>query len=329
MKNLAKSFTLTVLLLTALLLASCASGTVPAPTEAPAPTPSASGALVPTATQAATPAPTSSPEPTSLPTQTAPSQCTSIILATTTSTENSGLLSFILPDFEQKTGIKVKVVAVGTGQALKLGEDGNADVLLVHAPALEEAFMAAGYGVDRQPVMYNDFIIVGPADDPAGIRGAGSAPEAFRRIAESQAVFVSRGDESGTHVKEKDIWKAAGITPAGDWYRSIGQGMGPTLTTAAEMRAYTLSDRATFLAMKAKGLALETLVEGDANLLNPYSVIAVNPQRYPQICYAGAQAFIQWITSLPTQELIASFGRDQFGQSIFFPDSLAWRQAHR
>lgn len=298
MKNLVQHFAMTVLLLMALLLASCAS------------------------------APSSTPAPTETPAQTASSPCTSLVLATTTSTENSGLLAFILPHFEQKTGIKVEVVAVGTGQALKLGEDGNADVLLVHAPALEEAFMAAGYGVDRQPVMYNDFVIVGPASDPAGIRGLTAAPEAFRRIAEAGAVFVSRGDESGTHVKEKDIWKAAGVTPEGDWYRSIGQGMGQTLTTAAEMQAYTLSDRATFLTMKAKGLALEILLEGDANLLNPYSVIAVNPQRYPQICYSGAEAFIQWITSLPAQELIASFGQEIYGQPIFFPDSTAWRQAH-
>lgn len=254
--------------------------------------------------------------------------CTSIILATTTSTENSGLLDYLLPFFQRQTGISVKVVAVGTGQALRLGEDGNADVLLVHAPALEEAFMAAGYGVDRQPVMYNDFVIVGPASDPAGIRGLRTAVEAFQRIAQAQAVFVSRGDESGTHVKEKEIWQAADITPAGEWYRSVGQGMGPTLTTAAEMGAYTLSDRATFLTMKAKGLALEMLVEGDENLLNPYSVIAVNPQRYPQLCYAGAKAFVEWITSLPAQERIASFGQEIYGQSIFFPDSTAWRQAH-
>lgn len=257
------------------------------------------------------------------------SACSSIILATTTSTENSGLLDYLLPQFQRQTGIQVKVVAVGTGQALKLGEDGNADVLLVHAPALEEAFMAAGYGVDRQSVMYNDFVIVGPVDDPAGIRDAGTAPEAFRRIAESQAAFVSRGDESGTHIKEKEIWQAAGIAPAGQWYRSIGQGMGQALTTAAEMRAYTLADRATFLIMKAKDLALEILLEGDRDLLNPYSVIAINPQRYPQICYAGAKAFIEWITSLPAQELIASFGRDVYGQPIFFPDSAAWRQAHQ
>ncbi len=254
--------------------------------------------------------------------------CSSIILATTTSTENSGLLDYLLPYFERETGIAVKVVAVGTGQALKLGEDGNADVLLVHAPALEDAFVAAGYGVDRQPVMSNDFVIVGPADDPAGVRGLGSAPEAFLRIAGSQAAFVSRGDESGTHVKEKEIWQAAGIAPAGQWYRSIGQGMGQTLTTAAEMRAYTLSDRATFLTMQAKGLALEIMLEGDQCLRNPYSVIAVNPQRYPQICYGGAKAFSEWITSLPAQELIASFGKEEFGQPIFFPDSTAWRQAH-
>lgn len=257
------------------------------------------------------------------------SSCSSIILATTTSTENSGLLDYLLPRFQRQTGIQVKVVAVGTGQALKLGEDGNADVLLVHAPALEEAFMAAGYGVDRQPVMYNDFVIVGPVDDPAGVRDAGTAPGAFRRIAESQAAFVSRGDESGTHVKEKEIWQAAGTAPAGQWYRSIGQGMGQALTTAAELKAYTLSDRATFLTMKAKGLALEILLEGDRDLLNPYSVIAVNPQRYPQICYAGAKAFIEWITSLPAQELIASFGQDIYGQPVFFPDSTAWRQVHQ
>ena len=187
-----------------------------------------------------------------------------LILATTTSTQDSGLLDVILPDFESQYNAQVDVIAVGTGQALKLGEDGNADVLLVHARAREDAFMEAGHGVRREDVMYNDFIIVGPAADPVGIRGMTNATEAFKKIAGAATIFISRGDESGTHTKEKSIWQAAGIEPAGDWYLSVGQGMGDVLTMAEEQQAYTLSDRATYLALTLEGLDLDILVEGDA-----------------------------------------------------------------
>lgn len=250
-----------------------------------------------------------------------------LILATTTSTENSGLLSNILPAFEAKYGVTVQVVAVGTGQALKLGEDGNADVVLVHARAREDAFVEASFGVDRKDVMYNDFVICGPASDPAGVKGMTDAAAALTKVAEAEAPFVSRGDDSGTHTKEKEIWTAAGIEPAGSWYISAGQGMGAVLTMANEQLAYTLSDRATYLAMTKEGLGLEILVEGDPILFNPYGVIAVNPARYPDISYDLATRFINWLTSVETQELIGSFGIEEFGQPLFVPDSEEWRAA--
>ncbi len=251
-----------------------------------------------------------------------------LILATTTSTENSGLLDYILPDFEQQFNIDVQVVAVGTGQALALGEEGNADVLLVHARSREDQFMAEGHGVRREDVMYNDFVIVGPADDPAGIRGMSIAAEAFRAIAQAQAAFVSRGDDSGTHVKERAIWQEAGIEPQGDWYLSAGQGMGAVLTLADEQQAYTLSDRATYLARTLEGIDLEILVEGDPLLFNPYGVIAVNPDKGPQIQADMADTFIDWLVSLPTQAKIAAFGVAEFGQPLFTPSSDAWQAAH-
>ena len=251
-----------------------------------------------------------------------------LILATTTSTENSGLLAYILADFEQEYQVMVDVVAVGTGQALKLGEDGNADVLLVHARAREDAFMDAGHGVRREDVMYNDFVIVGPADDPDGIRGGNDAAEALTKIAEAQATFVSRGDDSGTHTKEKAIWKTAGIEPAGEWYISAGQGMGAVLTMADELQACTISDRATYLARTLEGLALEILVEGDPVLFNPYGVIAVNPDKGEHIQADLANQFIDWLISIPTQEKIAQFGTDKFGVPLFTPDSAPWREAH-
>jgi len=250
-----------------------------------------------------------------------------LILATTTSTDNSGLLAFILPIFEEESGVKVDVIAVGTGQALKLGEDGNADVLLVHARAKEDAFMAAGHGVRREDVMYNDFVIVGPASDPAGIKGLKNAAEAFARIAQAQALFVSRGDDSGTHTKEKGIWAEAGLEPSGDWYISAGQGMGAVLTMADEQEAYTLSDRATYLARTLEGIDLEILVEGDPILFNPYGVIAVNPAKNPEIKADLADKFIDWLTSVPSQETIGQFGVAEFGTPIFTPDSEAWRAA--
>lgn len=249
-----------------------------------------------------------------------------LILATTTSTQDSGLLDFILPDFEREFNTEVDVIAVGTGQALQLGKDGNADVLLVHARAQEDAFMQAGDGARREDVMYNDFVIVGPAADPAGIRGNPSAATAFQLIAASSSDFVSRGDKSGTHTKELAIWEAAQTSPEGTWYISAGQGMGEVLTMAAEQQAYTLSDRATYLARTLNDLDLEVLVEKDQSLLNPYGVIAVNPEKGPQINADLASKFIDWITSVPVQEKIEQFGVEEFGQSLFVPDSTAWRE---
>lgn len=248
-----------------------------------------------------------------------------LLLATTTSTADSGLLDYLLPGFEQEYGVSVEVVAVGTGQALQLGEDGNADVLLVHARAQEDAFMEAGHGVRREDVMYNDFVILGPPDDPAGIQGGSDAAAAFQQIAEAEAGFVSRGDDSGTHAKEKAVWKAAGIEPSGDWYNAAGQGMGAVLTLANEQQAYTLSDRATYLARTLEGTDLVILVENDPVLFNPYGVIAVNPEKNPEIQGDLADQFIEWIVSVPVQEKIEQFGVEEFGQSLFTPDSEAWR----
>ncbi|MHB0859306.1 MAG: ABC transporter substrate-binding protein [Anaerolineae bacterium] len=250
-----------------------------------------------------------------------------LVLATTTSTEDSGLLSYLLPEYEAQSGTTVDVIAVGTGQAIALGEDGNADVLLVHARAREDAFMEAGHGVRREDVMYNDFVIVGSEDDPAGIGGMEVA-EALQRIAEAETTFVSRGDDSGTHTKELSVWATASIEPAGDWYVSAGQGMGAVLMMADEERAYTLSDRATYLALTKEGLDLVILVEGDESLLNPYGIIAVNPDKSAAIRGDAANRFIDWLVSLPAQEMIAQFGVEEFGQSLFVPDSAAWRAAH-
>lgn len=281
--------------------------------------------------------PTSAPDPTALPLTAEPAAPTearepaepdTLILATTTSTENSGLLSAILPDFEEEYGVRVDVVAVGTGQALKLGEDGNADVLMVHARAREDAFMDAGHGVRREDLMYNDFVIVGPPGDPAGLRGGTDAAAAFEKLAQMEAPFVSRGDDSGTHTKEKAIWEAAGVEPTGDWHVSAGQGMGAVLTMAEEQQAYTLSDRATYLARTLEGIDLEILVEGDPVLFNPYGVIAINPDKGDHIKHDLANIFIDWLISLPTQEMIGAFGVDQFGAPLFTPDSALWREAH-
>jgi tungstate transport system substrate-binding protein len=249
-----------------------------------------------------------------------------LILATTTSTQDSGLLDYILPDFEQKYNVKVDVVAVGTGQALQLGASGDADVELVHARSQEDAFVAAGDGTARYDVMHNDFVIVGPSNDPAGIKGITSATDAFKKIADAKATFVSRGDNSGTNTKEIAIWKAASITPEGDWYISAGQGMGEVLSMSDEMGAYTLSDRATYAARQAQGLKLVILVEGDPILFNPYGVIPVNPAKHPNVNSKMGQAFADWITSLDTQTLIASYKIND--QQMFTPDSEAWRTAH-
>ena len=263
---------------------------------------------------AVTSAPTQAPRPAAL------------ILATTTSTQDSGLLDYLLPDFEQEFNVNVKAIAVGSGQALQMGKDGNADVLLVHSPAAEKEFMDQKHGVRREDVMYNDFVIVGPESDPAQISGMTSAAEAFKAIAASGAPFISRGDDSGTHVKEKGIWKAAGIEPQGEWYVSAGQGMGAVLTMADEKQGYTLSDRATYLATTQQGLKLKILVEGDVPLLNPYGVIAVNPDKNSKIQAELANQFINWIISPPVQEKIASFKKEEFGMSLFYPDSKPWKE---
>ncbi|HEX4599353.1 MAG TPA: substrate-binding domain-containing protein [Burkholderiaceae bacterium] len=240
-------------------------------------------------------------------------------LATTTSTENSGLLKVILPKFEAKSHLTVRVIAVGTGKALKLGEDGDADVLLVHAPAAELAFMAAGHGVNRRKVMHNDFVVVGPASDPAGVRGGTDVIAAFRRIAEKKAKFISRGDDSGTDKMEKGYWPLADVSPSGQsWYVSAGQGMGEVLTMAAELQAYTLTDRSTFAAYRARS-GLQIDVQGDARMFNPYHVMAVNPAKYPDINFRGAATFSDWITSPEGQQAIADFQIE--GKQVFFPDA--------
>jgi tungstate transport system substrate-binding protein len=323
---------LTLLLALLGMLAGCAQATL---TAEPAPAAAAAAATAtsvpPTATPVpptpvpatATPAPAATPEGPSAKTAAADE----LVLATTTSTENSGLLAAILPDFEQRFNVKVSVIAVGTGQSLKLGENGDADVVLVHARALEDAFMAAGHGARREDVMYNDFVILGPEEDPAGIAGLTSAAEAFGLIASTESAFVSRGDNSGTHVKENEVWAAADTTPAGDWYISAGQGMGGVLTMANELQGYTLSDRATYLARTLEGTELVILVEGDPVLFNPYGVIAVNPDKGAHIKVELGNQFIDWLISVPTQELIADFGVAEFGQSLFIPDSQPWRES--
>lgn len=244
-----------------------------------------------------------------------------IILATTTSTQDSGLLDVLLPIFEKKTGYFVKTIAVGSGQAMAMGSKGEADVLLVHSPAAEKKFMAEGNGVNRRLVMHNDFIIVGPASDPAKIKKMKKASEAFKKIAASGSLFISRGDNSGTHAKEKDIWKAAGLKYEGQkWYQQTGLGMGQTLSVAAEKKAYTLADRGTYLALK-KNLGLDILVEGDSILLNIYHVIEVNPKKWPKVNFAGAKAFADFMVSRQTQAIIKTFGVNKFGSPLFFPDA--------
>lgn len=243
-----------------------------------------------------------------------------IILATTTSTQDSGLLDVLVPIFEKENGFKVKTISVGSGQAMKMGEKGEADVLLVHSPEAEKKFMADGFGVTRRLVMHNDFIILGPASDPAKIKGAKTA-EAMKRIAQTNSLFVSRGDNSGTHAKEKGLWKAAAINPEGQkWYQQTGLGMGQTLNVAAEKKGYVLADRATYLSLK-KGLGLEILVEGDGKLLNIYHVIELNPAKSPKINITGGKAFADFMVAKKTQEIIGRFGVDTFGAPLFFPDA--------
>lgn len=244
-----------------------------------------------------------------------------VILATTTSTQDSGLLDVLIPMFEKKTGYFVKTIAVGSGQAMAMGSKGEADVLLVHSPAAEKKFMAEGNGVNRRLIMHNDFVIVGPPDDPAKIKGMKKAAEAFKKIAASGSVFTSRGDKSGTHVKEMDIWKAAGVKVEGEkWYQQTGLGMGQTLNVAAEKKTYTLTDRGTYLALK-KNLGLDILVEGDGILLNVYHVMEVNPKKWPKANFAGGKAFADFMVSKEAQAVIKTFGVDKYGSPLFFPDA--------
>ena len=264
----------------------------------------------PAATQAPTQAPTQPPKPAN----------PNLILATTTSTQDSGLLDVLIPDFELRTGYTVQTVAVGSGEAMKMGQQCNADVLLVHSPAAEKDFMSNNYGSDRRLVMHNDFVVVGPSADPAGIKGSVTAIDSFTKIADAKSPFITRGDASGTNTKELAIWKSANITPEGDWYIESGQGMLATLQIASEKAAYTLSDRATFLANQDK-LQLEILVQGDASLLNIYHVIVVNPANCPTVNNTGAIAFADYVISPEAQALIGSFGVEKYGQALFTPDA--------
>jgi len=239
-------------------------------------------------------------------------------MSTTTSTEDSGLLNVLLPPFEKAAGVKVDVISVGTGKALKLGENGDVDVVLVHARPLEDKFVADGHGIDRRDVMYNDFVIVGPKKDPAGVKQAKTAVEAFKILAQGKAPFISRGDESGTHQMEKSLWKKAGIAPQGSWYVEAGQGMGTVLQMAFDKKGYTLADRGTFITMEGK-LDLAIVFEGDKDIFNPYGVIAVNPAKHPKTQLELAKKFIEYITGPEGQKIIADYKIN--GKQLFFPSA--------
>jgi len=248
-------------------------------------------------------------------------QVKDVILATTTSTQDSGLLEVLVPDFEKKTGYRVKPIAVGTGQALKMGEKGEADVMLTHAMKSEKPLVDSGVAVNYKLIMHNDFIVVGPENDPAGVKQAKDSKEAFKKIADKGALFISRGDDSGTHKQEKDIWAAAGVTPKGQkWYQETGSGMGQTLSVANEKLGYALTDRATYLAQK-KNLKLIIVAQGDRGLLNIYHVAQVNPEKFPKVNAAGAKSFVEYLAGPEAQKIISEFGRDKFGEPLFYPDA--------
>lgn len=281
-------------------------------------------AAIPTAQQSTQgPAPELAAAPTEAPTTAPAPETPDVIMATTTSTQDSGLLDVLVPLFAEQTGYNLKVVAVGSGEALKLGQEGNADVLFVHSPAAENTFMAEGSGKERFLVMHNYFMIVGPSADPAGIKGGTDVVAALTKIYESGSLFASRADESGTHTKELSLWKTAGLDPTAErpaWYNETGQGMGATLTIASEKGAYTLTDRGTYLATKAN-LSLEVMVDEDATLINVYHVITVNPDKWPKANYGGALAFAEWVIAPATQDVIREYGVDKYGEGLFIPDA--------
>ena len=243
-----------------------------------------------------------------------------IILATTTSTQDSGLLDVLIPMFEEQTGFRVKTIAVGTGQALAMGEKGEADVLLTHAPASEKPLVESGAVTNYQLVMHNDFILVGPSSDPAKVKDLKSVADAFKAISETSSIFVSRGDDSGTDKKEKGIWKDINIPNEGSWYQETGQGMGQTLNIASQKEGYTLTDRATFLAQK-DNLQLEIAVQGEKSLLNIYHVMQVNEEKFPKVNADGAKAFVEFMIDSKTQDIIGEFGMDEYGEPLFFKDA--------
>jgi tungstate transport system substrate-binding protein len=242
-------------------------------------------------------------------------------ISSTTSTDNSGLFEALNPAFEKRFHCRVDVIAVGTGKALKIGAAGDVDVVFVHARAAEDTFIADGFGVNRRDVMYNDFIIIGPKEDPAGIRGFKDVKKAFTAIAKKGALFISRGDDSGTHKKEKQLWKKSGIAPKGKWYAESGQGMGAVIQIANEKKAYAMADRGTYLAYSKK-IDLVILCEGDTDLFNPYGIMAVNPAKVPSANYALAMAYIGWVTSQEGQKIIREFGVEKFGQPLFIPQAI-------
>jgi len=317
------------LMIVAVVSSACTPAATPVATQPPAP---------PTQEVQKPAEPTVAPaKPTEPPAPTAASEQQVLRLATTTSTADSGLLDNILPEFEKLCNCRVDVVAVGTGQAIEIGSKGDADVLLVHARKSEDKFVADGHAKERFDTMYNDFIILGPQDDPAKAGSAASAKDAFKAIMDTQSTFASRGDKSGTNTKELSIWSSLGITPTKDlpWYKALGQGMGETLTFANEQGVYTLSDRGTYLSMKDKLPNLSIVVGGntlaeneDKSLLNPYGVMAVNPDKHPSVKYDLAMQFIQWLNSVETQQKIENYGKDKFGQSLFYPASAEWQAAN-